>query len=102
MSGCAVESLFVKDLAQFVLEVTQELCHLQAFLRDSVLSVLPMNTKLNIADLNTKKLSKARREFLLYYCGSIEVEGDLTRAGQHEVEQHLGEEVHRDGMYHKG
>ena len=46
-----------------------------------------MNTKLNVPDLSTKKLSQSRRKFLLLYCGSIEVEGGLVRTGQQEVDQ---------------
>ena len=67
--------------------VNIRLCHLQDSIRNSVLSVFPVNTKLNVADLSTKKLSKSLRESLLYYCGSIEVEGDLVRTGNHEIEQ---------------
>ena len=46
--------------------VDVSLCWLQSALRNKVLSVLPIGTKLNIADLNTKKLSEARRNFLWY------------------------------------
>ena len=48
--------------------VDGRLCH---FVRNSVLPVLPVNAKVNVSDLSTKKLSKVRREFLLYCCGSI-------------------------------
>ena len=47
--------------------VDVRLCHLQDLVRNSVLAVLPVNTKLNVADLNTKKLSKSRRAFWLFY-----------------------------------
>ena len=46
-----------------------------------------MNAKLSVADLITKKLSRSPGEFLLYSCGSIEVEEDLVKTGHHEVEQ---------------
>ena len=60
--------------------VDVRLCHLQNLVRYSVLAVWPVNTKLNVADLTTKKLSKSCREFLLFYCGSI-VEGPFLEQG---------------------
>ena len=73
--------------------VDVRLCHLQNLVGYSVLAVWPVNTKLNVADLTTKKLSKSRREFLLFYCGSIEVEGDLLRTDQRNEERKLKEMV---------
>lgn len=72
------------------------LCWLQSAIRKKVLSVLPIGTKLNLADLNTKRLSEARRNFLLYYLGAVRIGEDNAvkqAVGQTEHWEHVAEEA---------
>lgn len=61
------------------------LCWLQMAIREKVLKVLPVSTQVNIADLNTKKLTAARRRFLLSFIGAVRLNDE------NEVVEEVGE-----------
>ena len=48
------------------------LCQLQDWVRDNIVKLGTVKTALNVADLNTKKLTFARRAFLLYFLSQVE------------------------------
>ena len=54
-------------------------------IREKVLKVLPISTQVNIADLNTKKLTAARRHFLLSFIGAVRLNDE------NEVVEEVGE-----------
>ena len=72
--------------------VDVRLCWLQSALKQRTLDVLPIGTKLNLADLNTKKLSQARRQFLLYFLGVVR----LNDEGK--VKERVGEQEYLDSL----
>ena len=92
MTAGASEALLLKAVWTFMVQQRCEvemrsLCWLQSALKQRTLDVLPIGTKLNLADLNTKKLSQARRQFLLYFLGVVRLndEGKLKeRVGEQE------------------
>ena len=49
------------------------LCQLQDWVRDNIVKLGTVKTALNVADLNTKKLTFARRAFLLYFLSQVEL-----------------------------
>ena len=56
----------------------------------SMFKVKPIPTKLNIADLNTKKMSVQRRKFLLFLLGAVTKEkGKEVPVGAEEMADHL-------------
>lgn len=57
---------------------------LQNAIRDGRISIHPVGTKLNVADLNTKKLSVSRRQFLQYHLGMVVMDA------QNEIAEHVG------------
>ena len=61
------------------------LCWLQKAIREKVLQVLPVSTQVNIADLNTKKLTASRRQFLLSFMGAVRLKDE------NEVIEEVGE-----------
>ena len=61
------------------------LCWLQMAIREKVLKVLPVSTQVNIADLNAKKLTAARRHFLLSFIGAVRLNDE------NEVVEEVGE-----------
>lgn len=64
---------------------------LQSAIRESRIAIYPVGTKLNVADLNTKKLSVARRRFLQYHLGMVELDA------QNRIAEHVGwEEAHKE------
>ena len=72
------------------------LCWLQSAIQKKVLEVAPIGTKLNVSDLNTKKLSATRKRFLLYFLGATrfdEESGQQEAGGETEVVEHMTEEA---------
>ena len=61
------------------------LCWLQQAVHDKILQVLPVSTQVNIADLNTKKLTASRRQFLLSFMGAVRLNDE------NEVIEEIGE-----------
>ena len=70
--------------------VDVRLCQLQDWVRDNIVKLGTVKTALNVADLNTKKLSYARRAFLLYHLSQVEYsEGEeIVRTGEDEYEKY--------------
>ena len=59
--------------------VDVRLCQLQDLVRESVVKIGTVKTALNVADLNTKKLTYARKAFLMYFLSQVEhSEGEIT------------------------
>ena len=56
------------------------------------LDVLPIGTKLNLSDLNTKKLSQARRQFILNFLGVARL------SDEGEVKERVGEQEYLDSV----
>ena len=131
-TSAASEGLFLKMLAEFLfegnvkLEVRSDsssgrswfersgsgrlkhmelrLYWMQGAVKARKLAVLPVPTKLNISDLNTKKLSVSRRDFLLYHIGAHDRDMDdgdayvpvgAKEASEHVLEQSLQQHVRR-------
>ena len=69
--------------------VDVRLCQLQDLVRESVVKIGTVKTALNVADLNTKKLTYARKAFLMYFLSQVEhSEGEITHTGVDEYEGH--------------
>ena len=70
--------------------VDVRLCQLQDWVRENVVKNGTVKTALNVADLSTKKLTYARRAFLMYFLSQVEFseEGEITHAGEDEYEKH--------------
>ena len=70
--------------------VDVRLCQLQDWVRDNIVKLGTVKTALNVADLNTKKLSYARRAFLLCHLSQVEYsEGEeIVRTGEDEYEKY--------------
>ena len=70
--------------------VDVRLCQLQDWVRDNIVILGTVKTALNVADLNTKKLTYAWRAFLLYHLSQVEYsEGEeIVRTGEDEYERH--------------
>ena len=60
--------------------VDARLCQLQDWVRENTISIGTVKTVLNVADLNTKKLTYARRAFLMYFLSEAEYSegGEIT------------------------
>ena len=72
------------------------LCWLQSAIHKKVLEVAPIGIKLNVSDLNTKKLSATRKRFLLYFLGGTrfdEESGQQEAVGETEFVEHMTEEA---------
>ena len=56
---------------------------------DSGVQVLPVGTRVNVADINTKRLSAKRRKFLLFFLSVVELEGkaEWSNVGKHEFHE---------------
>ena len=67
------------------------LCWLQQAIKERELCALPVGTKLNIADLNAKRLTASRRKFLMYFMGVVRADNSDTfeHVGQSEFHDHL-------------
>ena len=70
--------------------VDVRLCQLQDWVRENVISIGTVKTVLNVADLNTKKLTYARRAFLMYFLSQVEYSegGEITHTGVDEYERY--------------
>ena len=70
--------------------VDVRLCQLQDWVRENTICIGAVKTVLNVADLNTKKLTYARRAFLMYFLSQVEyTEGeDIVHTGVDEYERH--------------
>ena len=70
--------------------VDVRLCQLQGWVRENVVKIGTVKTALNVADLNTKKLTYARRAFLMYFLSQVEYSegGEVTYTGVDEYERH--------------
>ena len=70
--------------------VDVRLCQLQDWVRDNIVKLGTVKTALNVADLNTTKLSCARRAFLLYHLSQVEYfEGEeIVRTGEDEYDKY--------------
>ena len=70
--------------------VDVRLCQLQDWVRENTISIGTVKTVLNVADLNTKKLTYARRAFLMYFLSQVEYsEGeDIVQTGVDEYERY--------------
>lgn len=71
------------------------LCWLQDVLRKKLVTISPVGTKLNVSDVNTKRLSAARRKFLLYFFGLVKLNNEnqvVENVGEVEYMDHLAEE----------
>ena len=70
--------------------VDVRLCQLQDWVRENTISIGTVKTVLNVADLNTKKLTYARRAFLMYFLSQVEnSEGEeLVHTGVDEYERY--------------
>ena len=70
--------------------VDVRLCQLQDWVRENIISIGTVKTVLNVADLNTKKLTYARRAFLMYFLSQVEYsEGeDIVHTGVDEYERY--------------
>lgn len=72
--------------------ISGRICWLQRAVRESWFKGLAISTKTNVADLNIKRLTKSRRQFLLNFLGCVMMNeaGDvLERIGQKEVLEYL-------------
>ena len=71
------------------------LCWVQQAVKDGTLNILPIGTKKNVSDLNTKKLSSARRRLLLHWIGFVQVfpDGSFEEIGKEEYEQQVLEDA---------
>ena len=68
---------------------------LQESIRNGSIDIAAVGTKLNVADLNTKKLSVARRRFLQYHLGVVAMNSQneiIERIGENEVHQNFMDE----------
>ena len=70
--------------------VDVRLCQLQDWVRENIISIGAVKTVFNVADLNTKKLTYARRAFLMYFLSQVEYsEGEeITHTGVDEYERY--------------
>ena len=70
--------------------VDVRLCQLQDWVRENIISIGTVKAVLNVADLNTKKLTYARRAFLMYFLSQVEYsEGeDIVHTGVDEYERY--------------
>ena len=70
--------------------VDVRLCQLQHWVRENTISIGTVKTVLNVADLNTKKLTYARRAFLMYFLSQVEYSegGEITHTGVDEYERY--------------
>ena len=70
--------------------VDVRLCQLQDWVRENTICIGTVKTVLNVADLNTKKLTYARRAFLMYFLSQVEyTEGeDIVHTGVDEYERY--------------
>ena len=70
--------------------VDVRLCQLQDWVRENTISIGTVKTVLNVADLNTEKLTYARRAFLMYFLSQVEYsEGEeITHTGVDEYERY--------------
>ena len=70
--------------------VDVRLCQLQDWVRDDIVKLGTVKTALNVADLNTTKLSCARRAFLLCHLSQVEYfEGEeIVRTGEDEYDKY--------------
>ena len=70
--------------------VDVRLCQLQDWVRENTISIGTVKTVLNVADLNTKKLTYARRAFLMYFLSQVEYsEGEeIIHTGVDEYERY--------------
>ena len=73
--------------------VDVRLSQLQDWVRDNIVILGTVKTALNVADLNTKKLTYARRAFLLYHLSQVEYSegGVFVHTGEDEYERHKQE-----------
>ena len=63
---------------------------LQSGVKKHMFKIKPIPTKLNIADLNTKKMSVQRRKFLLFLIGAVMKErGREVPVGAEEMAEHM-------------
>ena len=62
---------------------------LQKSVREKELQVLPVGTRVNVADINTKRLPAKRRKFLLFFLSVVELEGkaEWSNVGKHEFHE---------------
>ena len=67
------------------------LCWLQQAIKERELCALPGGTKLNIVDLNTKRLTASRRMFLMYFMG-------VVRADNSDTFEHVGQSENTGGL----
>ena len=70
--------------------VDVRLCQVQDWVRENIISIGTVKTVLNVADLNTKKLTYSRRAFLMYFLSQVEYsEGEeITHTGVDEYEKY--------------
>ena len=69
---------------------------LQRGVKNNSFKAKPVPTKLNIADLNTKRLGVSRRRFLMYHIGAMVWNGEShERYGKEEAMEHVAGEVCR-------
>ena len=70
--------------------VDVRLCQLQDWVRENIVKIGTVKTASNVADLNTKKLTYARRAFLMYFLSQVEYseDGEIARTGENEYEKH--------------
>ena len=69
---------------------------LQSAIRKQVLEVAPIGTRLNVSDLNTKKMTAARKRFLLFFLGATrfdESSGTQESIGEAEFIEYMTEEA---------
>ena len=67
---------------------------LQKEVKQGTLLVQKIHTQLNLADLNTKKLSRSRREFLMFLIGQMEENTDgFEKVGIQEFEGYLNKKI---------
>ena len=81
--------------------VDVRLCQLQDWVKENTISIGTVKTVLNVADLNTKKLTYARRAFLMYYfLSQVEYsEGEeITHTGVDEYERYEQEKKLKESV----
>ena len=72
------------------------LCWLQEAIRGQVLRALPISTQVNIANLNTKKLTASRRRFLLSFLGTVRLDSSsetVEVVGEQEQLEYFAEQM---------
>ena len=74
---------------------------LQKEVKQGTLLVEKIGTQLNLADLNTKKLSRSRREFLMFLIGQMQETTDgFEKVGTQEFEGYLNKKIIGDSLKH--